>query len=318
MSAVRLAGIGLLAIAIVVGTVSDRPQSHAPVWLGGYRVLAADFHVHTSLLNDTATTPMGLVLEARRQGLDALAITPHQQVFDAYLGRWFSRQIGGPTVIVGQEILHHNYHMIAVGITGSIGWRMSAAQAIDEIHRQGGVAIAAHPGPEFWSGYDDVAMKRLDGAEICHPMIYARDGAQQDLEKFYARAPLTAIGSSDYHGLGRLGLCRTYVFASDSTEAAILEALRHRRTVVFGLNGKAYGDPALVRLAVAERGFRQTELDAAASDHATLTLISRWCGVIGLFVVVVVGPTRRVSFVDEKISLTPGAKARSSLQGTTV
>ena len=43
---------------------------------------------------------------------------------------------------------------------------------------------------------------------------------------------MTAVGSSDDHGLGRIGLCRTYLFARDDSEEGVLEALRAGRTVV--------------------------------------------------------------------------------------
>src|SRR5947207_12872121 len=82
-----------------------RPVARPPLTIGGYRVLAADFHTHSATWSDGALTPFGIVLEARRQGLDAIAITGHNQVSDAKAGRWFSRIAGGPTVLVGQEIV---------------------------------------------------------------------------------------------------------------------------------------------------------------------------------------------------------------------
>ena len=57
--------------------------------LGGFQVLAADFHVHSSLWRASGVTPWGLVLEAERQGLDALAVTGHNQVLDSKIARAF-------------------------------------------------------------------------------------------------------------------------------------------------------------------------------------------------------------------------------------
>ena len=114
----------------------------------------------------------------------------------------------------------------------------------------------------------------------CHPLIYGRPDHQRELEEFATRAPVAAIGSSDFHGLGRMGMCRTYVFARDSSREAILDALRAHRTVVYGLEGKAYGDPSLVQLAAAH-----PELEEAALSDAPvgrLDWISRVCGVLGL------------------------------------
>jgi predicted metal-dependent phosphoesterase TrpH len=271
----------LLVAAVVAGTVTDRPSARPLRTIGGYRVLAADFHTHSSLWSDGALTPWGLVLEAERQGLDAIAITGHNQVLDGKLGRWFARLVGGPTVLVGEEILSDGrYHLIAAGISENVSFRQSAAAAMDDIHRQGGVAIAAHPLRAFWAGYDSPAVERLDGAEICHPVIWARESAQHELELFAARAPLAAVGSSDFHGLGPMGLCRTYVFARDNSEQAILDALRAHRTVVYGLNGRAYGNPTLVQLAADDRRLK----DAATGNSrgGLLDWFSRVAGVVGL------------------------------------
>ena len=70
-----------------------------------------------------------------------------------------------------------------------------------------------------------------------------------------------AVGSSDYHGFSTLGVCRTLVFVvetahaggigedgRDATERAVLAALRAGRTVVHDLEGRSYGDPALIEL----------------------------------------------------------------------
>ena len=100
---------------LVSGAVADPVPTRAPIMAGGYRVLAADFHTHSSYWSDGVLTPMGLVLAAERQQLDAIAITGHNQVSDAKVGRWLSALVGGPTVLVGQEMLGADHHVIAVG-----------------------------------------------------------------------------------------------------------------------------------------------------------------------------------------------------------
>jgi hypothetical protein len=138
---------------------------------GGYRVLAADFHTHSSTWSDGSVTPFGMVIDARYQGLDAIAITGHRQTLDAKWGRWFSEQIGGPIVLVGEEIPEIAHHVIAVGIHTTVDSALPIREQVDEIHRQGGVAIAAHPGEFFWPGFEPV-MDRLDGTEVCHPATF--------------------------------------------------------------------------------------------------------------------------------------------------
>jgi predicted metal-dependent phosphoesterase TrpH len=270
----------MLVIGIVAGTLADYPGPHTPMFAGGYRVLAADFHTHSSFASDGALTPFGLVLEAQRQGLDVIAITGHNEVADSRLGQWFAREIAGSvTVLPGEEIVAPSYHIIGVGMDQAVGYRQDAADTIEDVHRHGGVAIAAHPDQDFSKGFSSAAVAKLDGAEICHPLIYERARGQSELEAFAARGNLAAIGSSDYHGLGRMGSCRTFVFSSDTSEAAIIEAIRRHRTVVFGRGGKAYGDPALVRLAETTH-LRDRLPRAPRSGWADW--ISRISGVIGL------------------------------------
>ncbi len=280
MIACRLVSIILLLLAIATGTIADRPRINPGLAIGGYRVLAADFHMHSSTWSDGALTPWGLVLEAERQGLDAIAITGHNQISDSKLGRWFAGLVRGPTVLAGQEIIAPGHHLIAVGTDTVVNWRQNVAGQIDDVHRQGGVAIAAHPLRSYWPAYDRAAMQLLDGAEICHPLISGRPDYQRELEEFATRAPVAAIGSSDFHGLGRLGMCRTYVFARDNSAEAILDALRAHRTVVYGLEGKAYGDQSLVQLAAEHPELREAALSGAPVGR--LDWMSRVCGVFGL------------------------------------
>jgi PHP domain-containing protein len=270
---------GLLLIAIAAGTLSDQAPNRKAVELGGYRVLAADFHVHTFPFSASTLAPWDAVVEARRQSLDAIAITPHNATLAGKVGQWFARRIGGPTVLVGEEIHAPGYHLIAVGIHSSISWRLNAAAAIDQVHKQGGIAIAAHPVAQFWPAFDTEAMRTLDGAEVLQPIAYSSQAAAGQLRQFYERRRLTAIGSSDYHGLGPLGLCRTYVFAREQTENGILDALRTGRTVVFDRD-RAYGDPALVRLSVENR--RLLEARPPSSVEAFLVVLSRICALVGL------------------------------------
>ena len=276
MNSARLVSVSLLVASLAAGTLADRPQSQPPLWIAGYRVLAADFHVHSYPLSASTLAPWDLVLEARRQSLDAISITGHNQVEAGLWGRWFARLVGGPTVIAGEEIHAPRYHLIAAGIHSTISWRNTAAQSIAEIHAQGGVAIAAHPVRGLWPAFDPQAMALLDASEIMQPIVYSFKYGARELREFYQRAPLAAIGSSDYHGMGPLGFCRTYVFARDNSEQSILEAIRRRRTVVYDRDGRAWGDPKLIQLAAGRLRSREPQ------PSGVLDLFSRAAGLLGL------------------------------------
>ena len=255
MRASHVSAGGLLLAALLAGTMSDVAETNGPRVareLNGYHVLAADFHVHSFPSSWSTLSPWDTVIEARHQGLDVIAMTPRNAVWVAKAGRWCSRAIGGPIVIVGSEIASGRYHLLAVGITDAIAPSLPAARAIDEVHRQGGVAIAAHPYKPFWPAYDADALRALDGSEIVRPDAQQDEKRASELQQFFGRATLTAIGDSDYHGLGPMGYARTYVFARNRTDQGVLDAIRERRTVVYDRD-RVYGDRAMIRM-VSENG----------------------------------------------------------------
>jgi hypothetical protein len=279
----------LVLVALALGTLSDLPRRNPRIVLGGYRVLAADFHVHSFPFSWATLGPLNTVLEARRQGLDVIAMTGHNHLWVAKAGRWFSRITGSPTVLVGEEIVAPGYHLLAVGIEKTIGWKQSAADAIDEVHRQGGIAIAAHPLAPFWPAYDARAMSKLDAAEVLHPVVYTRPRTYSELQQFFGRTQVAAIGDSDFHGLGPMGLCRTFVFARDDSQSSILEALRDRRTVVYDREGNAFGDPDLVNLT--RQGPRFNPLPSPQPGR--LSPLSRALGLLGMLGVILFSDERK-------------------------
>ena len=224
--------------------------------LGDFHVLAADFHVHMFPLGWSTLAPWDTIVEARHQGLDVIALVPHNITWLAKIGEWVAQFIDGPMVIVGEEITAPDYHLLGVGIDRAISARLTVTEAIAEVHRQGGVAIAAHPYENAAAAFE-VALRDLDGVEVVRPEAQndPRLGAQ--LRAFHDRARLakggiTAVGDSDYHGTGPMGYSRTYVFARERTTAAVLDAVRDGRTVVYDRD-VVYGDPAMIQLA-AEAG----------------------------------------------------------------
>jgi hypothetical protein len=149
-------------------------------------------------------------------------------------------------------------------------------QQVDEIHRQGGIAIAAHPGKFFWPGFAPV-IDRLDGTEVCHPATFDYPEFRPELEEFNRRTGAAAIGSSDFHGPGRLGMCRTFLFVREASAAGILEAIRAKRTVVYGRDNAVYGDPELVRIAEADGRLR-----VMASPDYPMSLLDRLSQILGI------------------------------------
>lgn len=83
--------------------------------------------------------------------------------------------------------------------------RIPAEDAIEAIHRAGGVAVLAHPaidGAE--SVLESLRDRGLDGVEIEHPGHKA--GARRRLRRLASRLDLVPTGGSDFHGPGAVDL----------------------------------------------------------------------------------------------------------------
>lgn len=272
---------GMLIVGLIIGTLANTRPPHAPRRVGDYWLLTGDFHVHASP-GDGALGAWALGDEAARVGLDAIAVTNHDQLFAARIARWFARS-DGPLVIVGQEITNPDYHLIAVGVERVVNAEQPAAAAIDDIHAQGGVAIAAHPGRRFRGYDDDRAVAQLDGSEIAHTAMLTDRQLREDLAAFFERARrlnpgIAPIGSSDFHASVGLGRCRTLLLVRERTVAGVLDAIRQAKTVATDANGRLYGDAGLLRLVEQS----ETQSDPPDSRWRRVSVMLAWLGALGI------------------------------------
>ena len=256
----RLACV-LVILGLIGGATFDPRPGRPIVRRAGYRVLEADFHMHTTY-SDGTLSPVTLVRQADRRGLDVVGVTEHNTALAGRLARTWSELTGGPIVIPGEEVTTGGYHLIAVGVERTVSPDQPVEDVVRDIHAQGGVAIAAHPVRRFQPGLAPVRAE-LDGVEVMHPIAFTSGprggGAEassrsraawswQDMVDYYEETTPrpAAIGSSDYHFASVLGLCRTLVFVREPTAGGVLEAIRARRTVVVDRDGELLGDPELV------------------------------------------------------------------------
>jgi len=283
----RLCSFLAVLVGLVVGTAIDEAPARPVEMRAGYRVLQADFHVHTRF-SDGLLTPCDLSVLARRRGLDVIAVTEHNTVFPALLARACAKLIdAAPLVIIGEEITTKRAHVLGLGIHSTVDARMPLADAVLAVHRQGGVVIAAHPTEMFYAGLDPIC-EELDGIEIMHPLAFRGEspiGSYAEIEAFARdRCPSAGamLGNSDYHGGSVLGLVRTFVFATDLSEPALIDAIREGRTLTFDPDGNAIGPPALAESLRAE----PLATRDVHYDYRPLGALDRITRLIGFFGVV--------------------------------
>ncbi|HEY3413641.1 MAG TPA: PHP domain-containing protein [Armatimonadota bacterium] len=171
--------------------------------------IAVDTHVHTCFSHDSLADPTEMIRIAARRGLAGIAITDHNTMEGARkaaeaLPR-LVREGKIPAsffVIPGEEISSTDGHIIGLFLKREIAPRMGADRTIDEIHAQGGIAIAAHPRLDDGVGglantlpFD--AVETCNGAEDLHFILDRR--GEPERVAFYAAVTRPRIGASDAH-----------------------------------------------------------------------------------------------------------------------
>jgi len=121
----------------------------------------ADLHVHSTYSSDSIITPKELVFYARKRGLNAVAVTDHNQVEGA-------RKIARETdflIIPGTEVSSRDGHIVGLNVNEVIPRGLSADETVDRIHKAGGIAIACHPHALFKGSIGQHVTAKFDAVE---------------------------------------------------------------------------------------------------------------------------------------------------------
>ena len=231
----------------------------------GYRTLKCDFHMHT-VFSDGRVWPTVRVLEARREGLDAIAITDHIEyrpfkddvVSDHNRSFAIAREEGdksGVLIIPGVEITRAippgHFNAIFVQDANALD-REDFLEVLETAKAQGAFLFYNHPawrqpdGKSLWAPIHDTAYEKglMMGIEVANGASAYTDAFGWALEK-----NLTVLGNSDSHWPMdwqcdiRNGEHRTMtlVFAKERSLDAIHDALIARRTVAW-IDDDLYGE----------------------------------------------------------------------------
>jgi len=199
-------------------------------------VLTVELHSHSALSHD-GRDPVELLLEqAAAVGLDALAVTDHDEI-DASIAAAEQAADHGLIGIVGMEISSAAGHILAFGIEELIPPGLSYDETLERIHEQGGIAVIPHPFQKSRHGVaphiTDDQLASADGLEVYNSRLFTGRSNRQ-AERFAIERGLPMTAGSDAHISEMVGQAVTEVGASDRSADAILEAIRHGRTSVIG------------------------------------------------------------------------------------
>src|SRR3954470_22632840 len=216
--------------------------SHAPARANGrgrawYR---GDMHLH-SVHSDGTRLPEQVVAGARRNGLDFIVSTEHNTSSAA--GVWGRHAVDDLLIIDAEEITTRNGHYTALGLPPGtwIDWRYRAVDGViprflEEIHRHGALAVAAHPFCPFVGGQWKFGYDQVDAIEVWNGPWTPDDEASLRLwDGLLVERPrwIPAVGDSDSHREGQvIGLPQNVVLADDLHRDAILSAVKAGRLYV--------------------------------------------------------------------------------------
>ena len=219
---------------------STRPAGRGRGWYRG------DCHVH-SVHSDGKLTPRQLAAGARAVGLDFLATTEHN-TGEAH-GVWDQQVRGDLLVILGEEVTTRTGHWLALGIEPGqvVDWDYGVrdgkiTERLEQVHRVGGLCVAAHPHAPYTSGTFMYPYQGFDVVEVWNGPWSSDVPWQADNEAALAEWGRSlaadihqgrwrpAMGNSDTHLEGQIGIPHTVVLADGLSGGAILAGLRAGRS----------------------------------------------------------------------------------------
>jgi predicted metal-dependent phosphoesterase TrpH len=199
-------------------------------------VLSVELHTHSELSYD-GRDPVELLLEqAEAVGLDALAVTDHDEI-DASLEAAAKAQEYGLVGIPGMEVSSSAGHVLALGVEELIPAGLSFVETLDRIHELGGIAVVPHP---FQKSRHGVAphisretLASADAIEVYNSRLFTGRSNRQ-AERFAEDHDMPMTAGSDAHIAEMVGQAVTEVDAYHPSADAILDAIQEGRTSVVG------------------------------------------------------------------------------------
>ncbi len=199
-------------------------------------MLSVELHSHSQLSYD-GRDPVELLLEqAHAVGLDALAITDHDEI-EASLDAAAQAHEHGLIGIPGMEVSSAAGHILALGVEELVPAGLEYTATLDRIHALDGIAVIPHPFQTSRHGIaphvtdDELAM--ADAIEVYNSRLFT-GRANRQAERFAEQHGLPMTAGSDAHIAEMVGQAITEVDAYHRSADSILDAIQDGRTSVVG------------------------------------------------------------------------------------
>jgi predicted metal-dependent phosphoesterase TrpH len=206
----------------------------------------ADLHVHSDYSDSVASVEEILEHVQNKTDLSIIAITDHDTIAGALKAKRIAEEKHYRfDVIVGEEISTKEGHVIGLFLKEKVTEGISAHDAIIEIHRQGGLAISAHPFfiSRFNDKLDEPIAKGIGAATLIHEKhnidaievvngtpVFNRSNFKS---RYFNRLLMfkAEVGGSDAHILEGIG--KGYTLFEGKSVADLKRAIRKRETQAY-------------------------------------------------------------------------------------
>jgi len=196
-----------------------------------------DLHCHSYYSNDGISSPEKLIKTALKNGLNGIALTDHNTTQGWKEAAEAAKKINA-VLVFGEEIKIKKEGKTVGEILGyflkeEINPRgKSVEEIIDEIKKQGGLAIIAHP--YHWrKPFKELEKYKnlVDGIEVFNARSQTKRGNQKSFI-FAQRNNLAMIAGSDAHHCSEVG--DAYIETDVKNLEELKEAILQKRVKIFG------------------------------------------------------------------------------------
>lgn len=202
----------------------------------------ADFHMHTSLNDGTASVRETLDYVRDHTDLSVIAITDHDRLTGSHQAQDLANEYPSFEIICGSEITTLQGHLLAIFVDRPIPMWRPLDWTIGKIHEQGGLAIAVHPFSMLtrsigFRSFDGI-MKHssseiyFDAVETFNPSVAGRTCAAKIQRLNRGRYHLPEVGCSDSHH--REGIGTGYTTFPGKSAKDLKTAIMAGQTQAFG------------------------------------------------------------------------------------
>jgi predicted metal-dependent phosphoesterase TrpH len=184
--------------------------------------LRVDLHVHTTYSSDSLITPKELIYFAKKNGLNAVAVTDHNCLEGAVK---IAREVKDFLVIPGMEVSSSEGHIVALNVKKCIPRGLTAVETVERIHDAGGVAIACHPYVYFKGCLRNAVCNVFDAIEVINARAFPFQNSVKKAREAAEKFKLSQVAGTDAHYGPQIGYGYTVIDAEEATVEAVVKAI---------------------------------------------------------------------------------------------